>query len=87
MILVYRIYIYPQHIYKTSAVTMSVCFICKVEMATLDDEAHTRLLAEIGVLKKLFHKCIMTFQDWWYNDSQRTINFITEVCPSGTLRQ
>jgi hypothetical protein len=29
----------------------------------------------------------MSFHDWWYSPKQQTINFITEVFTSGTLRQ
>ena len=29
----------------------------------------------------------MSFFDWWYNEKQGTLNFITEVFCSGTLRQ
>ena len=29
----------------------------------------------------------MAFRDWWYVESTQTINFVTEVFTSGTLRQ
>mmetsp|Transcript_14776 Transcript_14776/g.43370 ORF Transcript_14776/g.43370 Transcript_14776/m.43370 type:complete len:163 (-) Transcript_14776:989-1477(-) len=45
-----------------------------------------QLLHEISVLQKLHHKNIMTMYDWWYDPEHTTINFITEVFTSGTLR-
>eukprot|EP00878_Enallax_costatus_P019824 GHUV01020928.1.p1 GENE.GHUV01020928.1~~GHUV01020928.1.p1 ORF type:complete len:133 (+),score=38.03 GHUV01020928.1:369-767(+) len=46
-----------------------------------------RLFAEIRVLKQLKHKNIMTFYDSWLDQKNLTINFITELFTSGTLRQ
>ena len=58
-----------------------------------------RLFAEIRVLKQLKHRNIMTFHDSWLDDGTRggcgsggsgsaaTVNFITELFTSGTLRQ
>lgn len=46
-----------------------------------------RLFAEIRVLKQLKHKNIMTFYDSWLDQKNLTINFITEMFTSGTLRQ
>eukprot|EP00775_Hariotina_reticulata_P007132 gene7132-7347_t len=46
-----------------------------------------RLFAEIRVLKRLKHKNIMTFYDSWLDQKNLTINFITELFTSGTLRQ
>lgn len=46
-----------------------------------------RLTAEIDVLKQLKHKNIMTFYQSWFDKRNYTINFITELFTSGTLRQ
>lgn len=46
-----------------------------------------RLFAEIRVLKQLKHKNIMSFYDSWLDQKNLTINFITELFTSGTLRQ
>ena len=46
-----------------------------------------RLFAEIRVLKQLNHKNIMTFYDSWLDQKTYSVNFITEMFTSGTLRQ
>ncbi|KAJ9528858.1 hypothetical protein QJQ45_000094 [Haematococcus lacustris] len=46
-----------------------------------------RLFAEIRVLKQLKHKNIMSFFDSWLDQKNLTVNFITELFTSGTLRQ
>ncbi len=50
-------------------------------------EERDRLFAEIRVLKQLKHKNIMTFHDSWLDSKTMTVNFITELFTSGTLRQ
>ena len=50
-------------------------------------EERDRLFAEIRVLKALKHKNIMSFYDSWYDAKTYTVNFITELFTSGTLRQ
>ena len=50
-------------------------------------EDKERLFAEIRVLKQLKHKNIMTFFDSWLDQKTHTVNFITELFTSGTLRQ
>ena len=65
----------------------------KVKVSELAHNAHDskeerdRLFAEIRVLKQLKHKNIMTFYDSWFNPVDYTVNFITELFTSGTLRQ
>lgn len=54
-------------------------------MSTKEDRE--RLFAEVRVLKQLKHKNIMTFYDSWVENKGYTINFITELFTSGTLRQ
>eukprot|EP00195_Chlamydomonas_chlamydogama_P016141 CAMPEP_0202892554 /NCGR_PEP_ID=MMETSP1392-20130828/2268_1 /ASSEMBLY_ACC=CAM_ASM_000868 /TAXON_ID=225041 /ORGANISM="Chlamydomonas chlamydogama, Strain SAG 11-48b" /LENGTH=667 /DNA_ID=CAMNT_0049576551 /DNA_START=413 /DNA_END=2416 /DNA_ORIENTATION=- len=46
-----------------------------------------RLFAEIRVLKQLKHKNIMSFYDSWLDQKNMTVNFVTELFTSGTLRQ
>ena len=50
-------------------------------------EDRDRLFAEIRVLKQLKHKNIMTFHDSWLEKQGYTVNFITELFTSRTLRQ
>jgi serine/threonine protein kinase len=50
-------------------------------------EERDRLFAEIRVLKQLKHRNIMSFHDSWLDDRSQTVNFITELFTSGTLRQ
>jgi WNK lysine deficient protein kinase len=45
------------------------------------------MFAEIRVLKALKHKNIMSFYDSWFEAKSLTVNFITELFTSGTLRQ
>lgn len=54
-------------------------------VSTKDDR--DRLYAEIRVLKQLKHKNIMSFHDSWLEQKGYTLNFITELFTSGTLRQ
>ena len=58
-------------------------------MATKDvaKEDRDRMFAEIRVLKALKHKNIMSFYDSWFEPKTLTVNFITELFTSGTLRQ
>ena len=51
------------------------------------NEDRDRMFAEIRVLKALKHKNIMSFCDSWLDAKTHTINFITELFTSGTLRQ
>lgn len=61
----------------------------QVELHGVDmsESSKERLFDEIRVLQQLHHKNIMSFHDWWYNPKLRTVNFITEIFLSGTLRQ
>lgn len=43
--------------------------------------------AEIRVLSALNHRNIITCYDWWHDAPSETVNFITELFTSGTLRQ
>jgi WNK lysine deficient protein kinase len=60
----------------------------KVELtADLGMEARQLLLDEIRVLRSLSHKNVMGFHDFWVDSLSQTLNFITELFVSGTLRQ
>jgi WNK lysine deficient protein kinase len=59
----------------------------KVELtADLGMEARKLLLDEIRVLRSLSHKNVMGFHDFWVDSLSQTLNFITELFVSGTLR-
>ncbi|KIY91623.1 hypothetical protein MNEG_16341 [Monoraphidium neglectum] len=59
----------------------------KVNDMALSTAERERLFAEIRVLKQLKHKNIMSFYDSWLDMKNFTVNFITELFTSGTLRQ
>jgi WNK lysine deficient protein kinase len=46
-----------------------------------------RLYAEVQLLRSLNHTSLMKFYDEWLDKKTYTINFITELFTSGTLRQ
>ncbi|KAI3941622.1 hypothetical protein MKX01_018212 [Papaver californicum] len=46
-----------------------------------------RLFSEVGLLRSLRNDNIIYFYNFWTNDKQSTLNFITEVCTSGNLRE
>ncbi|KAJ9163809.1 hypothetical protein P3X46_023439 [Hevea brasiliensis] len=46
-----------------------------------------RLYSEVHLLKTLKHKNIIKFYNSWVDTKNETINFITEIFTSGTLRQ
>lgn len=45
------------------------------------------LYSEVHLLKALNHNNIMKFCDYWVDDEKKTINMITELFTSGSLRQ
>lgn len=59
----------------------------KVNDLVMSAAERERLFAEIRVLKQLKHKNIMSFYDSWLDQKNLTVNFITELFTSGTLRQ
>jgi WNK lysine deficient protein kinase len=59
----------------------------KVNDLVMSASERERLFAEIRVLKQLKHKNIMSFFDSWLDQKNLTVNFITELFTSGTLRQ
>lgn len=46
-----------------------------------------RLYSEVHLLKSLKHENIIKFYNSWVDDTNRTINMITELFTSGSLRQ
>lgn len=46
-----------------------------------------RLYSEVHLLKSLKHKNVMKFCNYWFDDQKKTINVITELFTSGSLRQ
>ncbi|XP_078430782.1 putative serine/threonine-protein kinase WNK11 [Wolffia australiana] len=52
-----------------------------------DQKAIDRLYSEVELLRSLRHENIITFYHMWTDVKSRTLNFITEVCTSGNLRQ
>lgn len=55
--------------------------------AVQEKDHRERLFAEISVLKRLKHKNIMTFYDYWLDEKNNTLNFITELFTDGSLRK
>ncbi|KQK00731.1 hypothetical protein BRADI_3g51457v3 [Brachypodium distachyon] len=45
-----------------------------------------RLYSEVHLLKSLKHKNVMKFCNYWFDDQKKTINVITELFTSGSLR-
>jgi WNK lysine deficient protein kinase len=58
----------------------------QVKSTDLIKEGH-KLTQEISVLKNMKHKNVMCFYDSWIDEDSGTVNFITELFTSGTLRQ
>lgn len=46
-----------------------------------------RLYSEVRLLKSLKHKNIIRFYNSWIDDKNKTVNIITELFTSGSLRQ
>ena len=59
----------------------------KAELGHVDGDARERIFAEIKVLQSLKHRNIIQCMAWWHDPATHTINFITELFTSGTLRQ
>jgi len=59
----------------------------KVSLRNLDDVSIQRIYSEVRLLKSLRHKHIIMLYHAWLDKETRHVNFITEVCTSGTLRQ
>ncbi|KAF7806026.1 putative serine/threonine-protein kinase WNK3 isoform X2 [Senna tora] len=59
----------------------------KVVERLRNSEELERLYSEVHLLKTLKHKNIIKFYNSWVDTEHGTINFITEIFTSGTLRQ
>jgi len=59
----------------------------KVSLQNRDDVSIQRIYAEVRLLKSLRHENIIMFYNAWLDKRTRHVNFITEVCSSGNLRQ
>lgn len=46
-----------------------------------------KLYSEVHLLKSLKHENIIKFYDSWVDDRKKTVNMITELFTSGSLRQ
>ncbi|PRQ16656.1 putative protein kinase WNK-NRBP family [Rosa chinensis] len=58
-----------------------------VEDVLQTPEQLQRLYSEVHLLKSLKHENIIKFCNWWVDDKNKTINIITELFTSGSLRQ
>mmetsp|Transcript_30896 Transcript_30896/g.91879 ORF Transcript_30896/g.91879 Transcript_30896/m.91879 type:complete len:217 (-) Transcript_30896:2501-3151(-) len=56
-------------------------------MALTTTQDRARIFGEIRVLKALKHKNVMSLYDWWYDNNNQNICFITELFTDGSLRQ
>ncbi|EEF33357.1 ATP binding protein, putative [Ricinus communis] len=54
---------------------------------TNDPTIIDRLYAEVRLLRSLKNKNIISFYNVWHDEEHNTLNFITEVCTSGNLRE
>ncbi|KAG9443598.1 hypothetical protein H6P81_014938 [Aristolochia fimbriata] len=52
-----------------------------------DDSVIGRLYSEVRLLRKLKHPNIIHLYNVWTDEEHSTLNFITEVCTSGNLRE
>jgi WNK lysine deficient protein kinase len=59
----------------------------KVSLQNLDDVSILRIYAEVRLLKSLRNENIIMLYNAWLDKKTRHVNFITEVCTSGTLRE
>lgn len=58
----------------------------KLRYFTDDERMIQRLSSEVGLLSSLKHANIISLFAVWRDDTKNTLNFITEVCTSGSLR-
>jgi len=59
----------------------------KVSLQNLDNVSIERIYSEVRLLKSLRNENIIMFYNAWLDRKTGHVNFITEVCTSGTLRQ
>ena len=58
-----------------------------IEDVLQTSEQLDRLYSEVHLLKSLKHENILKFYNSWVDDKNKTINMITELFTSGSLRQ
>jgi WNK lysine deficient protein kinase len=58
-----------------------------IEDVLQSPEQLERLYSEVHLLKSLKHENIIKFYNSWVDDKNKTINLITELFTSGSLRQ
>lgn len=58
-----------------------------IEDVLQSPEQLQRLYSEVHLLKSLKHENIIKFYSYWVDDKHKTINMITELFTSGSLRQ
>lgn len=59
----------------------------KLRIFSGDQTMIDRLFSEVRLLNSLKNKSIITFYGVWRDKERNTLNFITEVCTSGNLRE
>ncbi|XP_073270961.1 serine/threonine-protein kinase WNK8-like isoform X1 [Primulina huaijiensis] len=59
----------------------------KIDDVLRSPEDLEKLYSEVHLLRQLKHENIITFYDAWIDDKKKTINMITELFTSGSLRQ
>jgi len=59
----------------------------QVPLQNLDDASIQRIYAEVRLLKSFGNENIIVLYNAWLDKKTRHVNFITEVCTSGTLRE
>ncbi|KAL2233768.1 serine/threonine-protein kinase WNK8 [Sesamum indicum] len=59
----------------------------KIDDVLRSPEDLEKLYSEVHLLRQLKHENIMKFYDSWIDDKKKTVNMITELFASGSLRQ
>ncbi|KAI4355269.1 hypothetical protein L6164_004059 [Bauhinia variegata] len=59
----------------------------RIDELLQSEEDLEKLYAEVHLLKTLKHENIIKFYDSWIDDKEKTVNMITELFVSGSLRQ
>lgn len=59
----------------------------KIDAVLRSPEDLEKLYSEVHLLKSLNHENIIKFYNSWVDDHKNTINMITELFTSGSLRQ
>lgn len=59
----------------------------RIDDALQSPEHLERLYSEVHLLRYLKHENVMKLYSYWVDDDEKTINMITELFTSGSLRQ